>query len=202
VLITDRAACRGGLVDAVRLALAGGVTTVMLREKDLGHEDLVSLGRPIADACRAAGALFLVNHDVRAAAELRADGVHLGFRSVDVAAARAMARETALVGRSTHDADEIDRAVLDGADYVTFGPVFDVPSKREFLAPRGVDALAAAVTRAAPTPVLALGGVSSGYARELRASGAAGLACIREILAADDVEAAARRLRDAWESGR
>ncbi len=170
----------------------------MIREKDLARDDLVALGRPIAAACREAGALVLVNHDVDAAAALGADGVHLGFRSVDVAAARAMMGEDALVGRSTHDADEIDRAILEEADYVTFGPVFDVPKKRGILTPRGVDALAAAVARAAPTPVLALGGVSSGNAADLRVAGAAGLACIREVLAADDEESAARRLLDAW----
>jgi thiamine-phosphate pyrophosphorylase len=202
VLITDRATCRGDLVDAVTRALAGGVTTVMLREHDLAHADLVALGRTVADACRAADALFLVNHDVAAAAEVGADGAHLGFRSVDVAAARAMLGEDALLGRSTHDADEIDRAILDGADYVTFGPVFDVPKKRGLVAPRGVEALAAAVARAAPMPVLALGGVSSMNAADLRATGVAGLACIREILAADDETVAARRLLDAWRSGR
>jgi thiamine-phosphate pyrophosphorylase len=202
VLITDRAQCTGDLVAAVSRALKGGVTTVMIREKDLARDYLVALGRPIAAACRAAGALLFVNHDVAAAAELRADGVHLGFRSVDVATARAMMGEDALVGRSTHDADEIDRAILDGADYVTFGPVFDVPKKRGLVTPRGVEALAAAALRAAPTPVLALGGVTAGRAPELRAAGAAGLACIREILAADDEEAAARRLLDGWRRGR
>jgi thiamine monophosphate synthase len=68
--------------------------------------------------------------------------------------------------------------------------------------PRGVDAFAAAAARAAPTPVIALGGVTADNAAALRAAGAAGLACIREILAADDPEAAARRLLDAWRRGR
>src|SRR6185436_14817960 len=90
LLITDRAACRGDLVDAVGRAVAGGVTAVMLREKDLSREELLHLGRGVAAACRAVGALFVVNHDVEAAALLSADGVHLGFRSAGVAEARAM----------------------------------------------------------------------------------------------------------------
>jgi len=113
-----------------------------------------------------------------------------------------MAGDAALIGRSTHDADEIDRAVLDGADYVTFGPVYDVPSKRGRLQPRGLAALAAAVARAAPTPVLALGGVTAARASKLRATGASGVACIREILAADDAEEAARRLVAGWRGAR
>ncbi len=202
MLVTDRAVSGGDLPTAVARALAGGVTAVMLREKDLACAELVALGRPIAAACRAAGALLLVNHDVQAALELSADGVHLGFRSIGPAAARAMAGEDVLVGKSAHDADEIDRAVLEGADYVTFGPVYDVPGKREFLAPRGVGALASAVRRAAPTPVIALGGVTAARGAELRRAGASGLACIREILTAVDPSAAARRLAAAWSGAR
>jgi thiamine-phosphate pyrophosphorylase len=201
VLVTDRMGCRRDLAAAVGRALAGGVTAVMLREKDLGHEELCRLGHPIAAACRSAGALFLVNHDAQAAAELRADGVHLGFRSVGVARARAMAGEDALVGRSTHDQAELDAAILEGADYVTFGPVYDTPTKRGLLAPRGEAALRDAAGRAT-VPVIALGGVASANAPALRRAGAAGIACIREILAAGDETAAARRLVSAWESAR
>lgn len=172
----------------------------MLREKDLAHEDLVRLGADVAAACRAAGALFLVNHDVRAASALAADGVHLGFRSASVAEARAMLGEERLIGRSTHDLGEIARAVLEGADYVTFGPVHDTPSKRGLLAPRGVCGLADAVAAAGSLPVVALGGVTASTAAELRRAGAAGVACIRAILAADDESAAARAVLGAWES--
>jgi thiamine-phosphate pyrophosphorylase len=200
MLVTDRRVCSGGLAEAVRRALAGGATAVMLREKDLATEDLVRVGSPVAQACRAAGALFVVNHDLAAASALGADGVHLGFRSASVADARAMVGEDALIGRSTHDPDEIDRAVLDGADYLTFGPVFDTPKKGVRLEPRGVAALEDAVLRARPVPVVALGGITAASASGLRRTGAAGVACIREILASGDETAAARSLVAAWGS--
>jgi thiamine-phosphate pyrophosphorylase len=173
----------------------------MVREKDLAHDDLVRLARPIADTCRAAGALVIVNGDAAAAAALGADGVHLGFRSMGAADAREMLGEKALVGRSTHDFAELDRAVLEGADYVTFGPVYDTPKKRGILAPRGEAALAQAAARSA-VPVVALGGVTAARAAALRAAGAAGVACIREVLAADDEERAARALATAWGASR
>lgn len=199
--MTDRTACRGGLAPAVTRALAGGVTAVMIREKDLAHEELVRVARPVVAACRKAGALVLVNGDAEAARDLGADGVHLGFRSIGVAAARAMAGEDALVGRSTHDAAELGQAILEGADYVTFGPVYDTPSKRGILEPRGVTALAGAV-RTSTVPVIALGGVTAERAAALRGTGAAGVACIREILAARDETKAARALLAAWETAR
>lgn len=179
-----------------------GVTAVMLRERDLSQVDLVRLGSDVSRECRRAGVLFLVNHDVGAAVALGADGVHLGFRSGEVAAARAMVGQDVLVGRSTHDARELGRAITDGADYVTFGPVYDTPSKRGILAPCGPQALADAVRQAAGLPVIALGGVTAERAAELRRTGVAGLACIREILAAPEPGAAARRLAGAWETAR
>lgn len=200
MLVTDRGTCRGDLAAAVVRALAGGVTAVMLREKDLATGDLLGIGAPVAAACRAAGALFIVNHELGAASPLGADGVHLGFRSASVAEARAMMGEDVLIGRSTHDPDEIDRAVLEGADYVTFGPVHET-QKREFrLEPRGAAALGEAVVRAGPVPVIALGGITAASAAGLRRTGAAGVACIREILASDDERAAARAVVVAWES--
>ena len=198
LLVTDRAACRGDLTDAVTRALAGGVTAVMLREKDVATRDVVALGRGIAAACRAAGRLFVVNHDLAAAAELGAQSVHLGYRSPAVREARAALGDEVLVGRSTHDAEELARALDEGADYVTFGPVYDTPSKRGLLSPRGERVFADAVAQAGGVPVVALGGVTAARVTALRATGAAGVACIREILAAEDPAAAARSLATAW----
>ncbi len=200
LLITDRGVPAAALADAVSRALDGGVSAVMLREHDLGREALLELGRPLARACRERGALFLVNHAVDAVAALDADGVHLGFRSPDVAQARAIVGEGRLVGASTHDAAELARAVDDGADYVTFSPIYDTPSKRGLVAPRGTAALAQAVSLAAPVPVVALGGIDVARVADVRRTGAAGIACIRAVLAAGDPREAATALRSAWEA--
>lgn len=202
LLVTDRRTARRDLAEAVACALRGGVTAVMLREKDLATDALVRLGGPVRDACRAAGAAFLVNGDLAAARELRADGVHLGYGAASVAEARAALGDRILVGRSTHDPTELADARSAGADYVTFGPVWDTASKRGILAPRGLDGLAAAVAAAAPTPVLALGGVTAERAGDVRRAGAAGIACIGAVLGADDPETAARALRASWELAR
>ncbi len=175
-------------------AIDGGVTAVMLREKDVSHAERLELGAAVAAACRSGGALFLVNGDIEAACELAADGVHLGYRARSVAAARAELAQGSLVGRSTHDAAELDDAHADGVDYVTFGPIFDTPSKRGLVAPRGLDALERAVRRLAPMPVIALGGVGPGTVADVRARGAAGVAAIRALLDTPDEAAAARAL--------
>ena len=198
--MTDRRRAVDSLSATVRRALDGGVTAVMLREKDLPTGELVRVGRPVAAACREAGALFLVNHDPQAALELEADGVHVGFRSPAPQRVRAVLGERRLVGASTHDLDELAAALASGADYVTFGPVYDTPSKRGVLAPRGEDALAGAVRAAGDVPVLALGGVDASRVGALRATGVAGIAFIGAVFGADDAMRAARQLAVAWEN--
>jgi thiamine-phosphate diphosphorylase len=198
MLVTDRRRGHVPLERMVRHALEGGVTAVMLREKDLGTAALVELGRPVAALCREAQALLVVNHDVAAARALGADGVHLGYRSPRPEEARRELGPSMLVGVSTHDADELDRALRGGADYVTYGPVFDTPLKRGLVEPCGTAGLAAAVAQAGTVPVIGLGGIDSDRVGAVRRAGASGLACIGAILDADDARAAAARLLASW----
>ncbi|MCE9635744.1 MAG: thiamine phosphate synthase [Planctomycetes bacterium] len=200
LLVTDRKIARRPLAESVAAALRGGVTAVMLREKDLATADLIAIGRGVADACRAAGALFVVNGNLSAARALGADGVQLGYGAPGVAEARDALGRTTLVGLSTHDRTELDAARNAGADYVTFGPVWETPSKRGILDARGTDALAGAVANAGRMQVVALGGVTAARAADVRRTGAAGIACIAAILATGDELAAAAAIRSAWEA--
>jgi thiamine-phosphate pyrophosphorylase len=81
---------------------------------------------------------------------------------------------------------------------VTFGPVYDTPAKRSFGPSQGVAALAEAA-RMSGLPVVAVGGVSPERVGELRAAGAAGVAAIRALLAAEDPGRATEAFLRAWE---
>ena len=175
---------------------------MMLREKDLTTTELVALGREVVSAAHDGHALALVNGDVAAAVALGADGVHLGYGAPPLADARAMLGPEALIGVSTHTLDELRAARDGGADYVTFGPVFDTPSKRGLLEPRGVRATEAAVRAAGPLPLVALGGIDvTRPLRALRGVGVAGVAAIRALHDTDDPEAAARELLRRFDGG-
>jgi thiamine-phosphate pyrophosphorylase len=84
-----------------------------------------------------------------------------------------------IIGVSTHTLAEARAAQAGGADFITFGPVFDAPSKRAYGPPAGVDKLAEAARQVAPLPVFALGGVTLANARATLAAGASGVAAIR-----------------------
>lgn len=193
-LITDRRQVPGGdLLSAVRAALRGGVRAVQLREKDLTARELLSLAHELRSLTRESGAKLLINDRIDVALAVAADGVHLGGASLPVAEARAILGSKMLIGLSTHHQEEISLAARDGADFVTFGPVWFTPSKAPYGAPVGLDALRQACADA-PLPVFALGGVNAARIPELLAADCSRAACIGAVLAAPAPENAARDL--------
>jgi len=155
---------------------------------------LFKLAERLRDVTARAGAWLVVNERVDVAIGCGADGVHLGAGAMPVAAVRELLGSGKLIGVSTHSVDDVKEAVLAGADYLVFGPVYETPSKVTFGAPQGVDRLADAVEAAGATPVLAIGGVGLDAIPRLRACGAAGVAVIRAIVTAADPGTASRAL--------
>lgn len=185
-LITDRRLAPD-LPGRLAAALAGappGAVAVHLREKDLPGAALLSLARALLPACRARGALLLVNDRLDVALAAGADGVHLPAAGVPPAEARALLGPAALVGVSCHSAAEVARAAAGGAGFATFSPIWDTPSKRRYGAPLGLPALQAAARLG--LPLVALGGVEPANAAQAFAAGAAGVAAIRCWLTGSD----------------
>ncbi|RMD99373.1 MAG: thiamine phosphate synthase, partial [Deltaproteobacteria bacterium] len=108
-------------------------------------------------------------------------GVHLTRRSIAADDARAFLGKDALIGVSTHALSEAREAERLGADFVTFGPVFETPSKRAYGPPVGLEALESVVA-ALSIPVFALGGVTCERLPLLAATGVHGIAMISAIL--------------------
>jgi thiamine-phosphate pyrophosphorylase len=184
--ITDRATLAGcDMPEWLHRLGAAGVDAVQIREKDLDDRAVYGLTR-LARSVLPPSTRLLVNGrlDVALAAGgsggaggAGAIGVHLPADGVPVAALRRRFGTTVLLGRSTHSLEEVESARDDGADYVTFGPVYPTPSKERFGPPLGLEALARAA--AGGLPVYALGGVTLGRFGEVAAAGAAGVAGIR-----------------------
>jgi thiamine-phosphate pyrophosphorylase len=193
-LITDREICPDP-VRAARGALAGtppGAVAVHLREKGMPGAALLATARALAAAVHEMGQLLLVNDRVDVALAAGADGVHLPSAGVPPGDARRLLGAGRLVGVSCHSLDDVRRALEGGADYATFGPVFDTPSKRRFGAPVGLDALRDAA--ALGLPLVGLGGVGPANAPQVVAAGAAGVAAIRAWLGGDGGAAAVSAL--------
>jgi len=195
LLITDRRATRRPLAETVAAAVDGGVTAVMVRAPDADAEELLSMTLDLEPSVRGGGALLLVNDMVDVAIAAGADGVHLKRTSVNVAEARRQLGPDRVVGVSTHAPEEVESAFEDGADYVVFGPVFPTPSKTGIFDPRGPE-LYHRVVRAAPGPVLALGGIDLDSLDRLAGGPVPGVAAIRALQDVPDPASAARRMRE------
>ena len=159
----------------------GGVPAFQLREKDVDSRQQITWAREIQAALEnlqlSDNPRLLVNRRVDIARLSGAAGVHLPASGIPTQNLRT-AFPQLLIGRSTHSLAEVELAHRSGADYVTFGPVFQTPSKSEMGSPLGLAALQEA-TRIG-IPVLALGGiVDVSRMVEVARHGAIGIAGIR-----------------------
>lgn len=183
-LITDRMQTAGRMLPAVVAdALRGGLRAVQLREKDLTAGQLFELAVELRQLTREFGARLLINDRIDVALAVAADGVHLGKAGLPVPEARRILGSERLIGYSAHSADEALQAQLDGADFVTLGPVYHTPSKALYGEPLGLGALTEAA-RVVSIPVFALGGVKHASVAEVLSAGAQGVALITAIIAA------------------
>jgi len=195
-LITDRKQTKLPLPEAVRLALQGGVPAVQLREKDLPVRELLALAQELRIITREFGAKLFVNDHVDVAVAVGADGVHLGHQSMPVDAARRIVGSGMLIGSSTHSVQEAKDAEAQGADFITYGPIYETPSKAQYGKPVGKSSIRE-VKYPINIPLFALGGIKSANVLQVLAAGADGVALISSVLAADDITAAARKFMQA-----
>jgi thiamine-phosphate pyrophosphorylase len=178
-----------------------GVDWVQIRERGLDGLPLLHLARELADAAREGArrrggeVKVLVNRRLDVASALPADGAHLGFDAMPVAAARELLGDEALLGMATHTPAEAAAATALGLDYVHLAPIHPPLSKAAARPALGTRVLGSAC-RHAP-PILAQGGIEPGNAGEAIEAGAAGVAVTGAILSASDPGEAARALRTA-----
>lgn len=204
-LVTDtRLAGPRGLATVVDRAIDGGVSIVQLREHSASAAELLALAEELA-AVIAGRAVFVIDDrvDVALAARLRGarvDGVHLGQSDLPVTEARALLGPDALIGLTANTPEHLEAAHALPAgtiDYLGVGVIRPTATKANHPAPLGVAGFAR-LAAATPLPCVAIGGIVAADAAPLRAAGAAGLAVVSAICAADDPAEAAREFRAEW----
>jgi len=193
MLITDSSLCKQPFLNTVKLALKGGIKTVQLREKRLATHELYSLACELRKITSDFKANLIINDRVDIALAVEADGVHLGWQSLPFGVVRKLLGFEKLIGVSTHNRQEALQAQDNGADYITFGPVFDTPSKAGLLKPTGVEEIQK-LKKEIHIPIVALGGINGKNVENVLTGGADGIAVISSIMQADDPEDAARGL--------
>ncbi len=199
-LVAPARIAAGDVADLIPELAAAGVDLFQLREKELEAGDVLRLGRPLRDACRAAGIPFILNDRPDVALVLDADGVHVGQNDLPPDGARRILGPR-IVGLSTHAPDEVDAAVSQShlLDYVAVGPVNETPTK-----PGRPGTGVSLVTRAAASvklPWFVTGGMSEETLPAVLEAGARRIVVVRAISEAADPPAAAARLKEMLVSG-
>ena len=196
-LIADRATCGDRpMMDVLARALDAGVRLVQLREKALDRDVLEALAEQVLSLVARYDAMLLINSAANIAVKIGAQGVHLPGDALPQAV-RDRVGPSFLIGYSTHTCAELDCA--DGADFVTYSPIFTPGSKPGY---DGVEAGLAGLANAVAhsrLPVYALGGITPSRAAKCRTTGCAGVAVMSGILAARDPAKAVREFLKVWE---
>src|SRR5690606_27877982 len=208
-LVTDAALCgERGVIATVRAAVAGGVTVVQLRDKQATDADTVDLLMQLSHVIDGR-ALLLVNDRLAAVIDARArgarvDGVHLGQSDASVEQARALLGPEAVIGLTANTPAHLDvlRALPQGTvDYIGVGVIRPTTTKPDHPPAVGVDGFRA-LAASSPVPAVAIGGIGTADVCALRDAGAAGVAVVSALCAAEDPRAAARAFRRQWRLGR
>jgi thiamine-phosphate pyrophosphorylase len=197
MLVTDRGMIgTRSLDDVVAAAVAGGVTSVQLREKDTPTRAFVELARALDRRLSAVGVPLFVNDrvDVALAADVR--NVHVGQSDMHPDDVRTLLGPDGVIGLSITALDEMRAADLAAVDYIGVGPIHPTGSKADASPAIGLPGLAA-IRAVTALPIVAIGGIGVAEAGPVRAAGADGIAVVSAIMAAADPRAAAIALRAA-----
>lgn len=166
------------------MLLAGGVCALQLRCKRSPEAAIEAALRTLRPLCAAHRVPLIIND--RAGLAGLADGVHLGQEDGP------FPKDCGLRGRSTHDLDQVRRAMDEDVDYIGFGPVFSTRTKAGAGEARGLARVGQAA-RLSTVPVVAIGGITPARLPAVRQAGAACWAIVSAILADPDPIAIARR---------
>ncbi len=182
-LITDRKLfpSKDLFAAAVKEALSAGVRAVQLREKDMPTRELLETAYRFREMTESFNAKLFINDRLDIALSVGADGVHLGQSGIPVWAVRKVVKEGLLIGCSTHSAEEAIEAEKGGADFITFGPLFETPSKLRYGDPVGLETLRE-VRKKINLPIFGIGGIKSNSIDDVLKAGASGIALISGIL--------------------
>ena len=191
--IADSSCCKErDIADVVASAIKGGTTMVQFRHKsgDIHKvkEEALAIKKILADS----SIPFLINDYVEIAAEINADGVHIGQDDMTPQKARKIIGDGKILGLTAFTKEHFDHMDPTIIDYVGTGPFFHTLTKpdKEVLGSKGFAQLA----KDSPVPIVGIGGITADNAAEVMKAGADGVAMMRSISEADDPCKAAQEL--------
>ena len=184
--IVDSAAWVARLVGA-------GAKLIQLRIKDKNEMGVAREAREALAICRNARAVLVVNDYWRVAIDVGAPWTHLGQEDLGSADVAAIRKAGVKLGVSTHDHEELERALALDPDYVALGPIYPTVLKAMVFAPQGLHRVSEWKRRVGAIPLVAIGGLTVERGKRCLAAGADIVSVVTDITLNADPEERARQ---------
>jgi thiamine-phosphate pyrophosphorylase len=166
-----------------------GIKLVQLRIKDKSDDETraeIIKGKAL---CARYGAQLIINDYWQIAIEEKCDFIHLGQEDLDIADIKAIRAAGIKIGLSTHDNDELDRALSYKPEYLALGPVYPTILKKMKWTEQGLDKVTEWKKLVGDTPLVAIGGMSVERAQGAFDAGADIVSAVTDITLNKDPEA-------------
>ncbi len=194
-IVTDRGLSSGRTtLEIVKAAVRGGATCVQLREKTCLTLEFIEQALSVKEYLREHNIPLIINDRLDVAQAVQADGVHLGQTDMPFGMAKAILKDSMIIGISAESLEDAIKAEKGGADYIGVSPIFATPTKTDTAPPLGLEGLRK-IRKAVRLPLVGIGGLNKDNAGEVIKNGADGIAVVSAIVAADDPEKAAGELK-------
>lgn len=186
----------------LRDVINGGVSCVQFRDKNSSYPQLLDRALAIQAILEPHNIPFIINDNIQLAAEINADGVHLGQNDVTPKLARELLGVDKIIGYSIEtDKQLTDANQMDCLTYVAASAVFPSHTKKDCRTIWGCDGLAK-LTRQSRYPVIAIGGINADNIASVMKSGADGVAVVSALHQSKQPKQAAQQLRENIHTGR
>jgi thiamine-phosphate pyrophosphorylase len=166
-----------------------GIKLVQLRIKDKSEAETRAEIIKGKQLCAQYGTQLIVNDFWQIAIEEQCDFIHLGQEDLGIADVKAIRTAGIKIGLSTHDNDELERALSYAPEYLALGPVYPTILKKMKWTEQGLDKVTEWKKRMGKTPLVAIGGMSVERAQGAFDAGADSVAAVTDITLNKDPEA-------------
>ena len=192
--ITDRTWLNGrSLKDVVEESIKGGVTFLQVREKNVSDDEFIKRAKEIKEITDKYKIPLVINDNVKVAAEIGADGVHVGQDDAKMPEVKKIMGEGKIVGVSVGNLEEALLAQREGADYLGVGAMFNTSTKTD--AKSVSFETLKEICDNVDIPVVAIGGISEDNLLQLKGTNVDGACVISAIYSKEDIFSASSNLR-------
>ena len=176
-------------LEKVETACRSGVTIIQLREKNLTTNQYYQLAKQVKEITDAYQVPLIIDDRLDVCLAVDAAGLHIGDDELPVSVARKVLGPEKILGVTAKTVKRALEAETSGADYLGTGAIFPTTTKEN--APITLISTLKTICQTVAIPVVAIGGLTSENIDQLIGTGIAGVAVVRDLMQAEDIEAKA-----------